>query len=88
MTRLENLLGVQALAVVDRMTAGAPSESAALVTLLAHPGHGVGWLADVLGLTDSGGTRLVESRQSSVGSTLNTAYSPCRATTIACSAQS
>lgn len=60
MPRLENLLGVQALAVVDRITAEAPSEQAALVTLMAHPGRGVGWLADVLGLTDSGGTRLVE----------------------------
>jgi len=62
MTRLENLLGVQALALVDRMAGDdlAPSESAALVTLLAHPGSGVGWLADVLGLTDSGGTRVVE----------------------------
>jgi DNA-binding MarR family transcriptional regulator len=61
MTRLENLLGAHALAIVDRMAAGeAPSERAALVTLLAHPGSGVGWLADVLGLTDSGGTRLVE----------------------------
>jgi DNA-binding MarR family transcriptional regulator len=61
MNRLENLLGAHALAIVDRMAAGeAPSERAALVTLLAHPGSGVGWLADVLGLTDSGGTRLVE----------------------------
>jgi DNA-binding MarR family transcriptional regulator len=39
---------------------GQPSESAALVTLLAHPGRGVGWLSGVLGLTDSGATRLVE----------------------------
>jgi len=62
MARLENLLGVQALALVDRMaTAGSPpSEAAALVTLLAHPDCGVGWLGDVLGLTDSGATRLVE----------------------------
>lgn len=60
MPRLENLLATQALAVVDRMSPDAPSEPAALVTLLAHPGRGVGWLADVLGLTDSGGTRLVE----------------------------
>ena len=61
MARLENLLGVHALALVDRMTqATASSDSAALVTVLAHPGQGVGWLADVLGLTDSGGTRLVE----------------------------
>ena len=61
MARLENLLGVQALALADRMAAGSqPSESAALVTLLAHPDHGVGWLSDVLGLTDSGATRLVD----------------------------
>lgn len=61
MGRLENLVGVHALAMVDRMAAGeAPTERAALVTLFAHPGSGVGWLADVLGLTDSGGTRLVE----------------------------
>ena len=62
MARLENLLGVQALTLVDRMTDNdlAPSESAALITLLAHPRSGVGWLADVLGLTDSGGTRVVE----------------------------
>jgi DNA-binding MarR family transcriptional regulator len=61
MARLENLLGAHALALVDRMSTGeAPTERAALVTLLAHPGSGVGWLADVLGLTDSGGTRLVE----------------------------
>ena len=62
MSRLSNLLGVQALGVVDRMVpAGSPtSESAALITLLAHPDHGVGWLGEVLGLTDSGATRLVE----------------------------
>ena len=64
MPRLENLLGAHALALVDRMASAdagaAPTERAALVTLLAHPGSGVGWLADVLGLTDSGGTRLVE----------------------------
>jgi DNA-binding MarR family transcriptional regulator len=30
------------------------------VTLLAHPDQGVGWLGDVLRLTDSGATRLVE----------------------------
>lgn len=62
MSRLENLLGVQALALVDRISAtGTPaSESAALVTLLAHPDQGVGWLSEVLCLTDSGATRLVE----------------------------
>ncbi len=62
MARLENLLGVQALAVVDRIVGSdaAASEHAALVTLLAHPDRGVGWLAGVVGLTDSGATRLVE----------------------------
>ena len=62
MGRLENLLGVQALAVVDRIAGSdaASSEDAALVTLLTHPDRGVGWLAGVVGLTDSGATRLVE----------------------------
>jgi DNA-binding MarR family transcriptional regulator len=62
MSRLENLLGVQALALADRIVATgiSASESAALVTLLAHPDHGVGWLSEVLRLTDSGATRLVE----------------------------
>ena len=40
--------------------AASSSESAALVTLLAHPGRTVGWLGGVLGLTTSGVTRLVE----------------------------
>ena len=62
MARLENLFGVQALAVVDRIAASdaASSQDAALVTLLAHPDCGIGWLAGVVGLTDSGATRLVE----------------------------
>jgi DNA-binding MarR family transcriptional regulator len=67
MTRLENLLGAQSLALSDRLLdadiAGAAmpgSERAALVTLLAHPGQSVRWLGDVLGLTSSGGTRLVD----------------------------
>lgn len=69
MARLENLLGAQALALADRVLAGASastgagasrSECAALITLLAHHGRTVGWLSDVLGLTSSGGTRLVE----------------------------
>ena len=65
MPRLENLLGAQALAIADRISAaarasGGPSDAAALVTLAAHPGNGVGWLAGILGLTDSGSTRLVE----------------------------
>jgi DNA-binding MarR family transcriptional regulator len=68
MARAENLLGALALTLVDQMQqaepAGAvsphPSERAALATLLAHPRHTVSWLADVLGVTSSGGTRLVE----------------------------
>jgi len=61
MSRLENLLGAQALAIADRLAdPAARSEAGALVTLLACPGRGIGWLSDVLGLTDSGGTRLVE----------------------------
>ena len=62
MARLENLFGVQALAVVDRIAASdaVSSQDAALVTLLAHPDCGIGWLAGVVGLTDSGATRLVE----------------------------
>lgn len=68
MARLENLLGAQALALTDRLLAagsgptGATSatESAALVTLLAHPGRSVSWLGSVLGLTSSGITRLVD----------------------------
>jgi DNA-binding MarR family transcriptional regulator len=69
MSRLENLMGAQALAVADRLTSGAASsigpnlgrsECAALVTLLAHPAQTVGWLGQVLELTSSGVTRLVE----------------------------
>lgn len=69
MSRLENLLGAQALALADRLTSGSAgsagprlgaSERAALVTLLAHPGQTVGWLGQVLELTSSGVTRLVE----------------------------
>jgi DNA-binding MarR family transcriptional regulator len=36
------------------------SECSALVTLLAHPGRTLGWLGEVLGLTSSGVTRLVD----------------------------
>jgi DNA-binding MarR family transcriptional regulator len=69
MPRLENLLGAQSLALADRLladaagsvgAAGSSSDCAALVTLLAHPGPSVGWLGEVLGLTSSGVTRLVE----------------------------
>jgi DNA-binding MarR family transcriptional regulator len=67
MARLENLLGAQALALADRLLTAIPagsamagSERAALVTLFAHPSRTVRWLGDVLGLTSSGGTRLVD----------------------------
>lgn len=65
MSRLENLLGAQSLAIADRLLTGdsagaSDSECAALVTLLGHPDHSVGWLGDVLRLTSSGVTRLVE----------------------------
>ena len=68
MARTENLLGALALTLVDHMQQAEPagnasphpSERAALATLLAHPAHTVSWLADVLGVTSSGGTRLVE----------------------------
>lgn len=68
MARTENLLGALALTLVDRMEQAAPagaaspnpSERAALATLLEYPGHTVSWLADVLGVTGSGSTRLVE----------------------------
>ncbi|MGJ9414249.1 MarR family winged helix-turn-helix transcriptional regulator [Aeromicrobium sp. CF4.19] len=64
MDRVDNLLGALALTLSDRMTtassAGTSSEQAALVTLLAHPGRPVAWLAAVLDLTDSGATRLVD----------------------------
>ncbi len=66
MARLENLLAAQALALTDRIAAAgaaqlpATSERAALVTLLAHPQQSVSWLGDVLGLTSSGVTRLVD----------------------------
>ena len=64
MDRVDNLLGALSLTVADRMTessaAGSTSEQAALVTLLAHPGRPVAWLAAVLNLTDSGATRLVD----------------------------
>ncbi len=73
MARLRNLLGAQALALSDRLTAaeGGPaaglsaSERAALVTLFAHPDRPVSWLGEVLGLTSSGVTRLVDRLASS-----------------------
>lgn len=67
MSRLENLLGAQALALSDRLAEaggeavpGSASERAALVTLHAHPDEPVSWLGGVLRLTSSGVTRLVD----------------------------
>lgn len=68
MDRLANLLGVQALALTDRLMTAGPgsatelsgSERAAVVTLLAHPDRSVSWLGEVLGLTSSGITRLLD----------------------------
>ena len=66
MTRLENLLGALALALTDRLLGDGPaspgsvSERAALVTLHAHADRPVSWLGQVLGLTSSGVTRLVD----------------------------
>jgi DNA-binding MarR family transcriptional regulator len=66
MARLENLLGAWSLTVADRMAAAgrqaglSASEQAAVVTLLAHPGRTVSWLGEVLALTSSGATRLVD----------------------------
>jgi DNA-binding MarR family transcriptional regulator len=56
--RLINLLGAQALALADRL--GAASAPAALVHLCAYPGTSPGALRTVLGITDSGATRLVD----------------------------
>jgi DNA-binding MarR family transcriptional regulator len=67
MSRLENLLGAQALALSDRLAdagggavTSSASERAALVTLYAHPDEPVSWLGGVLRLTSSGVTRLVD----------------------------
>ena len=66
MARLENLLGALALALTDRLAGAGPaslgpaSERAALVTLHAHTDQPVSWLGQVLGLTSSGVTRLVD----------------------------
>lgn len=64
MPRLENLLGAFALALTDRLLGaaapGSASERAALVTLHAHADRPVSWLGQVLGLTSSGVTRLVD----------------------------
>ena len=66
MARVENLLGALSLTMADRLRgvgAGhdmSASEQASVVTLLAHPDRSVSWLGDVLGLTSSGVTRLVD----------------------------
>jgi DNA-binding MarR family transcriptional regulator len=66
MSRLENLLGACSLTVADRLAAVgrraglSPSDQAALVTLLTYPDQTVSWLGDVLALTSSGATRLVD----------------------------
>jgi DNA-binding MarR family transcriptional regulator len=66
MARVENLLGALSLTVADQLRevgAGkgmSASEQASLTTLLAHPDRRVSWLGDVLGLTSSGVTRLVD----------------------------
>lgn len=71
MPRLENLLGAWSLTVTDRMAvAGSAAglsgtDQAALVTLLEHPDRPVSWLGEVLGLTSSGATRLVDRLVSS-----------------------
>lgn len=66
MARVENLLGALSLTIADRLRevgAGqgmSASEQAAVITLLHHPDQRVSWLGDVLGLTSSGVTRLVD----------------------------
>jgi len=66
MQRLENLLGALSITVADRLTAVArqaglsTTDQAALVTLLSYPDRSVSWLGDVLSLTSSGATRLVD----------------------------
>ena len=66
MARIENLLGALSLTIADRLREGgaaqgmSASEQASLITLLAHPDRRVSWLGDVLGLTSSGVTRLVD----------------------------
>src|SRR5687767_5757724 len=66
MSRLENLVGAFSLTVADRLVdvtnnhGLSPSDHASLVTLLANPDRPVSWLGDVLGLSSSGATRLVD----------------------------
>ena len=63
---MENLLGALSLTMSARLRSVgvghgmSTSEQAALVTLLTHPDRSVSWLGEVLGLTSSGGTRLVD----------------------------
>src|SRR4051812_44123801 len=71
-SRQANLLGALSLAVCERIgraaADGAPSpgsEPAALVTLLHHPDSSVDDLARTLGLTHSGGVRLVDRLEGS-----------------------
>lgn len=66
MGRVENLLGAWSLTVADRLEAVgreaglSATDQAAVVTLLADPDRTVSWLGDVLALTSSGATRLVD----------------------------
>src|SRR3954468_20353822 len=66
MGRLENLLGACSLTVADRLAASgrheglSASDQAALVTLLTYPDRTVSFLGEVLALTSSGPTRLVD----------------------------
>lgn len=64
MERLENLLGALSLTVTERVIASgagwSATDQAAVVTLDAHPDETVSWLGNVLGLTSSGATRLVD----------------------------
>jgi DNA-binding MarR family transcriptional regulator len=66
--RVANLLGVVALAVVDRLreatenalSAGGGAAAAAVVHLEAEPGESVSRLAQVLGLSQTGAVRLLD----------------------------
>ncbi len=69
MARIENLLGALALAVTDAAFApaatGLPrSAQSVLVSVHAYPGRPVSWVRDLLGLTSSGATRLVDELES------------------------
>ena len=68
--RLENLAGAWALAAADALRAAAERAAeqpaaapAALTTLLAYPGSSIDRLRKALGLTHSGGVRLVDRLQ-------------------------